>query len=346
LNLGLGLETEAIDAAQSFNNNFGRRKPEQAAQIAFAIAAHYAEKKDWQQVKQKLAGTAMSLIDRQATLDVKVQAHALLAQAYVQMKTGSAAKTEYGKVVGAWADPQKAAAEIQAGPDDPATKQRRMGRALTAVGEAVFYFAEEKREAVNRVKFPEYKGTGEKDTVLKHINTKVKDWISKKKPLVEAATSEYKKIVDLEPLPPPKWVIAGGARVGDMWATFVKEFRAAPIPKSMSEDYELRTAYFGALDEASEPLKLIGKGAFKTCLEYSVTYQYFDEFSRACEEWLAEEYKAEFHLVDEFRGAPNRVNSVLKEKPYPLKANGEPMLIAIDNTPAPAAKKEPAKAQK
>jgi hypothetical protein len=153
--------------------------------------------------------------------------------------------------------------------------------------------------------------------------------------LVEAATAEYKKIVDLQPLPPPSWVIAGGARVGGMWSKFVKEFRAAPIPDAMAKDYEIRTAYFGALDEASEPLKLIGKGAYKTCLDYSVTYQYFDEYSRSCEEWLAEEYKSEFHLIDEFRGAPNRVNSVLKEKPYPLSSSGDPMLTAPEEL-APA----------
>src|SRR5690606_13776860 len=192
-------------------------------------------------------------------------------------------------------------------------------RALTAVGEALYYFAEEKKAAVDKVTFPAYKGPGDKDSVLKHINTKVKDWIQKKKPLVDAATAEYKKIVDLQPLPPPKWVIAGGAQVGSMWSTFVEEFRAAPIPDKMKKDYEIRTAYYGALDDASEPLKLIAKGAYKTCLEYSVTYQYFDQFSRSCEEWLAEEYKSEFHLIDEFRGAPDRVNSVLKEKPYPLK---------------------------
>ncbi len=332
LNLGLGLADQAIEGAQSFNRHFGRRKPEQAAQIAFAIASYYGEKNDWREVKAKLAGTAMSLIDRQATLDVKVQAHALLAKAYSEQKGDTLAKREYGTVVSTWSDPQKAAAEIAKG-EDAAGAQRRLGRALTAVGEALFYFAEKKREAVDRIKFPEYKGPGDKESVLKHINTKVKDWINKKKPLVQEATAEYKKIVDLQPLPPPKWVIAGGARVGGMWSKFVKEFRAAPIPDSMAKDYEIRTAYYGALDEASEPLKLIGKGAFKTCLDYSVTYQYFDEFSRSCEEWLAEEYKAEFHLIDEFRGAPNRVNSVLKEKAYPLSSSGDPVLTAPEDLP-------------
>ncbi len=345
LNLGLGRDEEAIEAASAFNRNYGRRKPAEAAQIAFAIGAHYGEKEDWKEVKNKLSGGALALIDKQATLDVKVQAHALLAHAHQLTGSDGPAKAEYGKVIGAWKDPVRAAKDIEAQAGDAATKQRQLGRALTAVGEAMYFFAEEKRAKVEAVKFPAYKGNGERDDVLKHINTKVKDWIGKKKPLIDDASAEYKKIVDLQPLPPPKWVIAAGARVGSMWSKFVEEFRAAPIPKSMSQDDEIRTAYFAALDDASEPLKQIGKSAYKTCLEYSVTYQYFDQFSRSCEEWLAENYKAEFHLIDEFSGAPNRVNSVLREKPYPLKANGDVMLIATEEAPeapAKASDKKPA----
>ena len=48
-------------------------------------------------------------------------------------------------------------------------------------------------------------------------------------------------------------------------------------------------------DEASEPQKQQAKSAYNTCLGYSVKYQYFDEFSRNCEVWLAENYKSEFH---------------------------------------------------
>ena len=51
------------------------------------------------------------------------------------------------------------------------------------------------------------------------------------------------------------------------------------------------------------------KPALKKCLDLSVKYQYFDEFSRACEVWLAKNYGAEYHLIDEFRGSPTRVRS-------------------------------------
>src|SRR6185503_21393107 len=129
------------------------------------------------------------------------------------------------------------------------------------------------------------------------------------------------------------WVIAAGSRVGQMWGKFVAEFRAAPIPKEwkghgvvpgtadLTYD-ELRGEYYSKLDEASEPQKLQAKGAYKTCLDYSVKYQYFDEYSRKCEEWLSKNYGAEYHLIDEFRGSPSRVNSGLSDAPAPLNLDG------------------------
>ncbi len=341
LRLGLGQEDKAIQDANNFNKYFGGKKPTQAAQIAFGVAAHYAEKREWDDARKRLQG-AMSLIDSKATLDVRVQAHALMGRIYVELKRAQNANAEYDTVRKLWADPAKATAEIDKLQEDDAAKQRRLGRALEGVGEALFYFAEQKRAKVDAVRFPEYKGTGTKEEVLKHIQTKVAEWIKKKRPLIEEATAEYTKIVNLQPVPPPRWVIAAGSRVGLMWGTFVKEFRAAPIPDGIKRDYELRTAYYGALDDASEPQKLTAKSAYKTCLDYSVKFQYFDEYSRACEAWLAENYKSEYHLIDEFSGAPTRVNSALREQPYPVKIGGDPLVTApSDTTPdKPAATKQ------
>ena len=340
LRLGLGQADEAIDDATNFNKYYGAKKPELTAQIAFAIADHYAQKEDWENARKRLAG-GMNLIDKSATADVQVQAHTLLARAMIKLNQPTPAGREYAKVVSLWKDPQKATSAIQSIPgEDDAGKTRRLGKALTAVGEAYFFFAEQKRAKVDKVIFPEYKGKGTLEEVKKHINTKVKDWITKKRPLIEEATTEYKKIVDLQPVPPPQWVIAAGSRVGTMWGGFVKEFRAAPIPDAIRKDVELRQTYYASLDEASEPQKQMARGAFKTCLDYSVTYQYFDEFSRSCEEWLAQNYKSEFHLIDEFRGAPNRVNSTLSERAYPLQISGEPYIIAAAQKAERPVKKE------
>ena len=109
-----------------------------------------------------------------------------------------------------------------------------------------------------------------------------------------------------------------------MWGNFVDEFRAAPIPKEWKTDAELRGAYYDALDAASEPFKSKhAKPALEKCLKLSVEQQYFDEFSRACEVWLAKNYKAEFHVVDELRPSPTLSNGGLEDKPPPLLVGGQ-----------------------
>ena len=52
-------------------------------------------------------------------------------------------------------------------------------------------------------------------------------------------------------------------------------------------------------------------------------YQYFDQFSRDCEKWLAKNYKKEYHIVDELRGAPTLSNSGLDDRPPPLIIGGQ-----------------------
>src|SRR5262245_59880770 len=198
LRLGLGQEDLAIADANNFNRYYGGKKAAQAAQLAFAVAAHYGEKKDWAQVQKKLSGGGLKLIDTIATLDIQAQAHALLARSLMQMKRETPAAQEYAKVTKLWADPKAAAAQINSlEGEDANSKQRKLGRALEAVGKAIFFFAEQKKTKVDKVPFPEYKGPGTKEAVLKHINEKVKGWIAKKRPLIEDASSESKKVVDL-----------------------------------------------------------------------------------------------------------------------------------------------------
>ena len=324
LRLGLGQENEAIADAQTFNRQYGAKKPAQTAQIAFAIGAHYADQEQWDKAKGALTGS-MSTIDRAAP-DIQVQAHATLARAYSKLKADNLAKGEYAKVRGFWSNPADAEAKIKnAYPgEDQASADRRLGKALTAVGEAFFYAAEEMRKTqVDPLKFPVYTGPGDKATVIKHINTKVTDWYKKKQAAIVKVEPEYKKILDLKPIPPPKWVIAAGSRSGLMWGDFVDDFRRAPIPAAWKTDAELRGTYYDALDNASEPYKSgKAKPALKYCLDLSVKYQYFDEFSRACEVWLAKNYKQEYHVVDELRGAPTLSNSGLDEKAPPVLPDG------------------------
>jgi tetratricopeptide (TPR) repeat protein len=345
-----GKRTRPSRTPSSSARTTARRSPSSTAQVAFAIGAHYADKEDWDQARRRLSG-AMAQIDKNAALDVQVQAHAFLGRVYGKgLKNTNSAKAEFGKVLGLWRDPAAGIKKIEAVSSGEDEKLRRLVKVLKSVGEAQFFFAEEKRKEVEKIRFPEYKGSGTRDDVLKHVKGKVGDWIKKKRPAIEDASKEYEKILDLQPAPPPQWVIAAGSRVGQMWGKFVAEFRAAPIPKEWKGSgpipgldltwEELRGTYYAALDEASEPQKLAAKAAFKKCLDYSVKYQHFDEYSRKCEEWLSKNYSAEFHLVDEFRGSANRVNSSLSEKAQFINIDGSFLREVTQqpkDEPAPAA---------
>jgi tetratricopeptide (TPR) repeat protein len=323
LRLGLGQEAAALDDAQAFAKAFGAAKPVQSASIAFAIGAHYAEKEDWEKARGALTAS-MGLLDRAAP-DVQLQAHATLARCHARLNAANRARFEYAKVRHLWSDPTAAVAKIRAAypTEDEAQRERRVGKAIAAVGEALFFAAEERRIAeVETLAFPEYRGPGDKASVKAHVDTKVKDWYLKKMAAIRRVEPEYAKILELEPTPPPKWVIAAGSRSGLMWGDFVDDFRRAPIPKAW-HGTELEQVYYGEIDRVSQPYKdEHAYPALKTCLQLSTKYQYFDSFSRSCEVWLAKYYKAQYHVVDELRGAPTMVNGGLEEKAPPVLVGG------------------------
>jgi TolA-binding protein len=319
LRLGLGQEQEAIKDALEFGKAYGAAKPTQSGGIAFAIGAHYAEKEEWEKARAALT-TSMSLIDR-APPDVQLQAHATLGRALGKLGNGPLARAAYAKVKHLWSDPAAAEAKIRAAypTEDDAQRARRLGKAIASVGEAIFFAAEERRVAdVDSLKFPEYRGPGDKASVKAHVDTKVRDWYLKKMAAIQRVEPEYAKVLDLKPMPPPKWVIAAGSRSGLMWGDFVDDFRRSPIPKAW-RGTELEQVYTGEIDRVSEPYKRErARPALEKCLKLSTTYQYFDGFSRSCEVWLARNYKAEYHVTDELRGAPTLANSGLDERAPPV----------------------------
>ncbi len=358
LRLGLGQHDRAMADARLFNGKYGMRKPAEASKIAFAIAAHYVHREDWRNAERQLS-RAMRQIESKGDLDVKIQARAMMGHIYAKMDRTAQADRYYRQVIDAWKNPGAQVAELNKLGGSDEQKLRRVAKVLTAVGEALYHFAEKKRVAAEAIEFPEYTGSGERDEVQKFIEEKVKKWMEKKAPAIREAEEAYLKIVELKPSPPPKWVIAAGSAVGTLWGRYVAEFRAAPYPKGWDQPgdspfgepgnpdappllwSEIRAHYLASLDGASEKEKQKAKAAYTTCLSYSVKYEYFDKHSRSCEEWLSKQYPGEFHLIDEFRGSPTRVNSGLDERAQALEMDGSP--ITEDTRAAEAKAEEAAK---
>src|SRR5262249_7640342 len=187
-----------------FQRSYGAQKAALSAKVAFAIGAHYIEREDFDKARKHLS-TAMRAIDESASIDVKLTAHAMLGRALARTSGSGPAAAEYAKGRALFRDPDAVLKQIEARGTAEVDAQRQLGKALSAVGEALFFSAEQRRREVDKIRFPQYKGSGRRDDVLHHIKTKVADWIQKKRPAIEETEKEYLKIKELTPAP-PKWV--------------------------------------------------------------------------------------------------------------------------------------------
>lgn len=336
LRLGLGESEKALEDARTFTRTYGKRKPQQAAQIAYAIGEHHAQRKQWRKA-QKALSSALKQIESHATPDVRVQALALLGRVNARLEQRSQADKYYGKVR-AMASKLPALKKAIDGIDEPeARRLRRYGKAVTAIGEALHYFAKKKKDSADALTFPEYKGAGNTKDVNRFVQTKVLKWLEKKKPAIEAATKEYMKIVHLNDTnPPPRWAIAAGAAIGNMWGELVDDFIEAPYPKEWDQPgyvpgvnppllwAELKAIYKAELMKKVAPFKKVAKNAYVECLQYGLLFQHFDGEVRSCEQWLSKTYPREFHLLDELVGTADRASSPLDEHAQPLNVDGTP----------------------
>jgi tetratricopeptide (TPR) repeat protein len=307
LRLGLGQDAQAASNVATFTKNWGITRRAEAAQLALTLASHRAEHAENEKARSTL-GAAMPMLDR-GPPDLIVRAHALAAK--VASSRADAAH-EWAKVRAAWSDPAAAERALRRGwpGDDEAQGDRRLARALSAVGEAKLAAAEEIRVAeVEPLKLAPFAGPADRAALEAYGNTTLRAFVVKKRGAIERVEAAYREVLDLRPFPPPLSVIAASAAVGAMWGDFADEVRRMPLPPgAWRTDRAFERAYRDALSEASEPIRLTkAKPAMKACVSYAAKYQVSDPRVRQCDLWLASHDKREHHLVDElvpgFRGS-------------------------------------------
>ena len=121
--------------------------------------------------------------------------------------------------------------------DEAAGKQAIAG-VLMAVSEAKFFFAEEKRAAVDSIPPPAPRG----DDLGAYALTLVTPWVLRKHAAIDEAEKAYVEILDLQPVPPPRWVVDAAARVARMRAKLAAEIRRAADPEGVEEGHPRRMA--------------------------------------------------------------------------------------------------------
>lgn len=313
LRIALGTLEQAKDDSDLFAKNYGSKNAKDVPEIVVTVASGF-ERQGRLKEARTLLEKWISTIEQHGNIRDKIVAHALLGRIHVQEGTATKANAEFEIVRAAWARPEDALKGIVSISPTEAEQSRNLGMTLTAVGEALFFFAEQKRAEVEAIRFPDYAGPGDKDSVVRFVSTKISEWLRKKNQSIEEADRAYQKILAIEPMPPPRWVIASAGRVGFLWSSFVGEFRRAPTPKEWNSNTplagstmtgaEIKKLYLEQLSSLTEPLTERSRQAFRVCVDYSRKFQWFDDHSRACWAWLEKNDRKRSIPVDELLPQP------------------------------------------
>ncbi|MBN1605788.1 MAG: hypothetical protein JW940_04105 [Polyangiaceae bacterium] len=305
LRLALGEPERAIALLESYGPRVGERARSLTADLDTAVVEWYSERQQYSRLITFLSPKKLARIDR-ASVDVRVRVHAALARAQVARGRPKAAEAEYEKVLALWANPRRGVREIlEAEPseasDSPRT-QIRLAETLSALGEALYSLAEIERLRTAKATAPRYSGPSTPEGSRDYLEEAEKP-LEQEIDRIRRVTQAYKRVVDLQPVPSPRWVIAAASRVGHLWSDTLERARAAK-PTGALGRRDLAMAYEHALGQALAPWLETAKQAFHTCVAYAAKYQGSDELSRRCEEWLARHFPDEFESRESFVALP------------------------------------------
>lgn len=238
--------------------------------------------------KQKLAA-ALEKLDPAADFAAWLVAHTLWGRACKETGDLPCAERQYQIVRSAWSDPVAAEQKARGDEPDALVQKQTLGRALTAVGEAHYFFAEKhQKEKVGPIKMPEYKGNGSQKDVALHNVSVMMPWMKSTITALNAAELEYNKILTLAPGPPALWSIQAAAAVARMWDTFVQEIHNAPTPSDFKKRgaEQLLRDWQQVLVVTAYPSQKHARKVYELCRDIAAKAPGYDEIAKECVDWL------------------------------------------------------------
>lgn len=325
LRLGLGEDAEAMKLASDFVRLYGASDRTMSATIMFAMAKHHEEQEEWDAAREILVKN-QRLIES-APVDVRIQAHLTLARALLHGRTPDLAYPELAAARQLFGDGSTLDSQLaQSYPSDSENQLlRRSAKVRTANGDALVLLADRERERrLAPLRPPIYTGPRSVDALHRHLTTAASEWMQKRRAAIEEVERLYVAVLELQPVPPPKGVIAAAGAVGKMWADYADDLarlvpldayprtRAAGAPTTTPT----RAEAAAMVAEVRAPiLERLAIPAMRKCVDLSVKYLYTDDRSAACEQWLVKNDPAT-HERSDLAPSPRRYRPVwIREEP-------------------------------
>jgi hypothetical protein len=99
----------------------------------------------------------------------------------------------------------------------------------------------------------------------------------------------------------PYWVLAAAARTAGVLQNFADQLYRADVPSDFRSQEQV-WAYCDALADQADPVQEQAMGAYTYCVERSTEYQFFNEFSRLCEEEMQQRDATKYPATNELFG--------------------------------------------
>jgi tetratricopeptide (TPR) repeat protein len=312
--IGLGDDKTAIANSDLFAKNYRKKLPRQTSQVFFSIGSIYERQQRWPQVIAHYQ-EYLKKYGRVGMPHQIIQAHTAIGRAYWNMNKKREARPSFQAAVKVWR--QGAPKKISALKTSKEDKVQYMRQALDSAAESQFHLSEYAFADFQKVAFPQYKGGKSMARIKKWSDSEFKKWVQRKQGVLRKAEADYAKVAKMTvnaggvQMKSAPWQIAAASRTGEMYRSFVDEFRDAPIPREIERDPELYDIYVGALDDVSEPLQRQAIDKFEFCLKTATQVRWFNKWSRACEQELNGLNPTEYPVAAELRSEPNYVKATL-----------------------------------
>ena len=313
--IGLGDDKAAMEDSDLFARNYRRKLPRQTSQVMFSIGSIYQRQKRWFQVISHYRDY-LKKYGKVGMPHQLIQANTAIGRAFWELNKKGDARKYFQAAVKGWTAgaPKRIRALKNTSKDN---KVLYIRQALDSAAESQFYLSEYKFADFEKVAFPQYRGGKSMARVKKWSDTEFKKWVKRKQAVLRTAEAGYAKVakmtveVDGIQMKSAPWQIAAASRSGEMYRSFVDEFRDAPIPREIEKDPGLFDIYVGALDDVSEPLQRQAIDKFEFCLKTATQVRWFNEWSRTCERELNGLNPRKYPVAAELRGEPNYVKATV-----------------------------------
>ncbi len=313
--IGLGDDKAAMEDADLFARNYKRKLPRQTSQVMFSIGSIYERQNRWFEVishyRDYLKNYGKVGMPHQV-----IEANTAIGRAFWALNKKGEAKQYFQAAVRGWASgaPKRILSLSKTSKED---KVLYLREALDSAAEAQFHLSEYEFDQFQKVAFPRYAGGKSMASVKKWSDTQFKKWVQQKQAVLRKAEAEYAEVAKMTvevggvQMKSAPWQIAAAARTGEMYRSFVDEFRDAPVPREIEKDPSLYDIYVGALDDVSEPLQRQAIDKFEFCLKTATQVRWFNKWSRSCEQELNGLNPRKYPVAAELRGEPNYVKATV-----------------------------------